>query len=861
MLPFSLFLGIPPYQMGMNYGGSGGGMNGGSGGQQHMWNYYNNSYSGNQQHIIEGGNQVGSPYSSDAMPQMGSDVGVPGGMGQGWWPSQGGGPVRGPMMQGGGDASPNYRMPPGIQAPGPWALRGQRSRPDRRGPGRPRLSTSKSGMPQGMVGGPPDMTGQRPRLMSPVNQFPPPFSGSHIPPGQSVPQQDASPNDMMPPSPSSSGSGGGGGGGGRKRSAGRQPRSALSPNSAAAALMDSNPSAISGMGVTGASGIPGVGLLPEGKIGKGSGSANASKKRYVCEVCQKRFSTAWYVRVHRKSHNGERPYICHNCGKGFMLPNVLQVHLRKCEKNGPSQGGAAPGTQGTRADVATGDKLDHPSTSEQQQYHQQASPLPQQQQSSNLCMPPHGFPDQTSSPMIGMGGASNMTSPNPFPHNGNARSESGQGGMMPMNNMVYNQRFGSNSGPGGMGGMPTPPFHPNMGDQMYGDPMSNSVQGPGLHPNLSPHQSQASSNLENRSPQQFSPMYSPPATGAMAHRPSVGENGVINAPGAVAQQQGSTNSNVPVHFLGNDRPLDKGGGEFDFRCGSVSSEMPLSSPNNSSAHNSNVHTAGHDLHCSTCDIQFSEKTAFEEHLKTVHRPFSCDVCERRFSQKCNLITHQRLHTGERPYPCPQCDKRFTQKGNLDAHLKTHTKEKPYPCTTCGKKFAFKASMLSHVKQAHGVSLDFPQGCGMVPSRDGNGMEENLDEIESIKQQLHKYNTEFPPSPSFSPGIPTPQSSLDSMCGNNGPSIPSGHPSPAVGLNNSHNYHNLASIHDHFDSNLSTAGHVSHYENSASMYNHQNSEFKLDHISSPTCMSPSTGSDPSNTSSANQVDSRSSLVIS
>ena len=178
-------------------------------------------------------------------------------------------------MQGG--SSPNYRMPPGIQAPGPWALRGQRSRPDRRGPGRPRLSTSKSGMPQGMQGGPPEMPGQRPRLMSPVNQFPPPFSGAQGVPGQPLSQQDASPNDMMPPSPSSSGSGGGGSGGGRKRSTGRPPRSAMSPKSAAAAMMESNPAAMSAVGNAVASGIPGVGLLSEGKIGKG-GSANASKK-------------------------------------------------------------------------------------------------------------------------------------------------------------------------------------------------------------------------------------------------------------------------------------------------------------------------------------------------------------------------------------------------------------------------------------------------------------------------------------------------------------------------------------------------------------------------------------------------------
>ena len=65
----------------------------------------------------------------------------------------------------------------------------------------------------------------------------------------------------------------------------------------------------------------------------GETTKNGKQKRYTCEICQKKFSTGWYVRVHRRSHNGERPYVCTHCGKGFMLPNVLQVHLRKCEKN------------------------------------------------------------------------------------------------------------------------------------------------------------------------------------------------------------------------------------------------------------------------------------------------------------------------------------------------------------------------------------------------------------------------------------------------------------------------------------------------------------------------------------------------
>jgi uncharacterized Zn-finger protein len=73
----------------------------------------------------------------------------------------------------------------------------------------------------------------------------------------------------------------------------------------------------------------------------GKGSGNANKKRFTCEVCQKRFSTAWYVRVHRKSHNGERPYTCDTCGKGFMLPNVLLTHKKKCERQNPGTGAAS----------------------------------------------------------------------------------------------------------------------------------------------------------------------------------------------------------------------------------------------------------------------------------------------------------------------------------------------------------------------------------------------------------------------------------------------------------------------------------------------------------------------------------------
>lgn len=546
--------------------------------QQQMWdNYYN--YPG-QQHM----HMQQQPTMMDG---SGGNYGL---QDNSWWQqqqqhSQMMSPVVSPGAGGGGRPSPsdyanNFRAP-GMAATisGSWMVRGARPRNDRRGPGRPRIGPGAGGSPASGTSkaaspGGSDRGHLRPRLMSPPPGSYSPFAsemGSPSPAGAS---------EANPGSPSPSGF-----------DPHRLPTVPTEPSH----VVPSPPiPSTSGDPIVSGSGGGG------GKAGGASKAANANKKRYHCEICGKKFSTAWYVRVHRKSHSGERPYICHNCGKGFMLPNVLQVHLRKCEKNNPSSasaGAAANANPGSSKANSRGSGSNGPSATSvggpslDGSDHSQEVGMPQ-------SSPAAGLPQQGFLEAPGGGGFNN-----------------GGGGN------GYNQRYEM----GIPGGMPTPPFHHGM----------SGGGGPAGDPAMFDHPFDPS--------QQQQQMYGGPGG------PSPG---TYNVP----------TSNVPAHFLANDRPPDEGGG---FLRG------------------------------------------------------ACDMCETVGAGKCPL----HVQPQSKIHVCTLCDKRFPLKAMFEAHLKTHR----------------SSTMI--VGNHHPASIQMQQHNG------GSGLD---------------YFTDLPPSPSFSPGIPTPQSSLDSL---------------------------------------------------------------------------------------------------
>ena len=79
-------------------------------------------------------------------------------------------------------------------------------------------------------------------------------------------------------------------------------------------------------------------------------------------------------------------------------------------------------------------------------------------------------------------------------------------------------------------------------------------------------------------------------------------------------------------------------------------------------------------------------------IHTGAKPFGCQFCDKRFRQKGNAATHERLHAGEQ---APERGSPSSEFGGNGVEFGTPTEETLFSCAFCDWTFTDKKTATAH----------------------------------------------------------------------------------------------------------------------------------------------------------------------
>jgi len=110
--------------------------------------------------------------------------------------------------------------------------------------------------------------------------------------------------------------------------------------------------------------------------------------------------------------------------------------------------------------------------------------------------------------------------------------------------------------------------------------------------------------------------------------------------------------------------------------------------------------------CSYCGKEFKKKDYLLKHITghTGEKKYHCTVCEKKFRFETSLASHMDMHNGIKKFQCPYCEKRFTQRQQMNVHVRRHTGDKRHKCEICSEAFIEPRCLRNHIKRHHEINI-------------------------------------------------------------------------------------------------------------------------------------------------------------
>lgn len=119
-----------------------------------------------------------------------------------------------------------------------------------------------------------------------------------------------------------------------------------------------------------------------------------------------------------------------------------------------------------------------------------------------------------------------------------------------------------------------------------------------------------------------------------------------------------------------------------------------------------------------CTCTKSKRCATMHITDGLNKKFTCSICSKGFSVKFSLKRHMFTHSHVKPFRCPNCDCAYSDKSNLIKHQrKRHSDVRLYTCPLCQAVFSSNSSLLRHRRTSHFVRTTAVAGPTVVPHSD------------------------------------------------------------------------------------------------------------------------------------------------